>query len=102
MKRSLRWFTVAAVLVGPPALAHEQGGRAIGVVRSVTPERIVVKASDGHEVPCVVTSKTRFVRDASPVKLEDVEVGQRVVVHGKRSGDRIEAAEVKLGSKPKP
>jgi hypothetical protein len=98
----MKAWALLAALAATPALAHETGGRAVGIVQSVTPERIVVRASDGHEVPCVVTLATRFVRDAKPARIEDVEVGQRVVVHGNRSGALIEATEVKLGPKPAP
>lgn len=102
MSRAMKAFAVIAALVAGSALAHEKGGRAMGVVESVTPERIVVQAADGHPVVFAITGETRFVIGKTPARLEDVQVGRRVVVHGKRVGEALQASEVKLGAKPIP
>jgi hypothetical protein len=92
-------FALAAALATAPAAAHDpKGDRALGVVESVTPERIVVKANDGHALEFAVTPKTRFVRGTKPARADDVRVGERAVVHGKKAGERVEAVEVKLGA----
>jgi hypothetical protein len=95
-----RWKVVALVasVAAAPAAAHEKGDRAMGVVESITAERIVVKASDGHSVAFTVTPETRFFRGDKPARPEDVQVGQRAVVQGKRDGERVEAVRVKLGT----
>jgi hypothetical protein len=72
----------------------------MGVVASATPKRIVVTTSDGHEVPFGVTKETRFLRGDKPGRAEDVRVGERVVVHGQRTPDGLQAVEVKLGVQP--
>jgi intein/homing endonuclease len=88
-----------AAFAAVPVAAHEKGGdRAMGIVARFEPERIVVKTSDGHEVPFTVTPETRFVREGKRVRAEDVRVGQRVVVHGNRVGESLQAVEVKLGA----
>lgn len=102
MSRTMKAFALIATLVAESALAHEKGGRAMGVVESVTPERIVVKTADGHPVAFSLTGETRFVIGHTPARLEDVQVGRRVVVHGKRVGEALQASEVKLGANPKP
>jgi hypothetical protein len=83
-------------LAAVPAAAHEEGGRAMGVVDSVTPDRIVVKSTDGHLVAFAVTQDTRFFQGEKPARPEDVRVGQRAVVDGKKAGERLEAVRVKL------
>jgi Domain of unknown function (DUF5666) len=96
-----RTFAALALVVGfaaAPARAHEEGGRAMGVVESITPERIVVQASDGHRVEFTVTRDTRFFQGEKPARLEDIRVGQRAVVQGKKAGERLEAVRVKLGA----
>ena len=100
MKRTVT-FALIAALTGP-ALAHEQGGRAMGEVESISPVRIVVRTSDGHAVPFSVTKETRFLAGDKPGRAEDVHVGQRVVVHGKREGDGLRALQVKLAPQPAP
>lgn len=102
MKWMMGVLALAVGFAGVPARAHEQGGRAMGVVESVTAERIVVKASDGHSVAFTVTKDTRFFQGEKPARPEDVRVGQRAVVHGKRSGERLEAVRVKLSSPAAP
>jgi hypothetical protein len=100
MKRIVEALFVAAALVASPALAHEHGGRAMGVVQSITPDRIVVKTSDGHEVPYQVTKETRFMAGDKPGRAAAVRVGQRVVVHGERTADGLHAIEVKFAAEP--
>lgn len=99
MRRISKVFALVAALAAAPAAAHDaKADRALGTVDSVTPERIVVKASDGHALEFAVTPKTRFVRGKKPARAEDVRVGERAVVHGKKAGERVEAVEVKLGA----
>jgi hypothetical protein len=98
----LRVKVLAAIVafVAVPALAHEQSGRAMGVIESITPDKIVVRADDGHGVTFTITGETRFVRGDRPAKAGDARVGERAVVHGKKAGDALEAVQVKLGAQP--
>jgi hypothetical protein len=85
-----------AVLWGAPTSAHESGSNARGVVESVSAERLVVKASDGHVTTFALTPETRFERRDEPVASSDVRVGERAIVRGKNSGDTLQAVVVKL------
>ena len=61
MARTLKVLAVVAALSATAALAHEKGGdRAMGVVESVTADRIVITATDGHAVAFKVSPETRF------------------------------------------
>jgi hypothetical protein len=92
---------LALAMWAPSAVAHEKGGdRAMGVVESVTAERIVVKAPDGHLVTFAVTEETRFYQGEKAARREDVRAGQRAVVQGKKKGEQVEAVRVKLGPAP--
>jgi hypothetical protein len=93
-------FLVA--LAAGPVSAHEHGGRAMGVVENVTPSRIVVRTSDGHQVEFILTKETRFMRGETPARAEDVRVGERAAVHGKRVGDALAVELVRLGAIPLP
>ena len=98
----LKAMAVVGALVASSALAHESGGRATGTIEGVTADRIVVRTSDGHEVAYAVTPATRFLKGDKQVRLEDVRVGQRAVVHGKRAGDAMQAVQVKIGAEAAP
>lgn len=95
-------LALAVALAAAPALAHEKGDRAMGLVESVTPERLVVKTSDGHSVAIAVTPETRFLRGDKAARREDVRVGERTVVQVRRAGESLEAVRVKLAAKPPP
>jgi hypothetical protein len=100
MKRCIPFAVCAALgaaLASAPASAHEAGDRALGTVASVTAERLVVRANDGHEVAFRLTAETRITRGDKPAHAADVRVGDRAAVHGKRVGGEVEAVRVKLG-----
>ena len=99
MKRTMRFMAlVGALAVAAPAAGHEKGNRAMGVVESASAEKIVIQTADGHPVAFTVTKDTQFFRGDVPARPEDVKPGQRAVVHGKRTGERLEAVRVKLGA----
>ncbi len=98
MKRMMTVVTLLAALAATPAAGHEKGDRAMGVVESVSAERLVIETADGHRVAFTITEDTRFLRGDEPVRREDVKPGQRAVVRGQRSGEQLVAALVKLGS----
>jgi hypothetical protein len=99
MTRNMAVLALALGVAAVPAGAHEKGDRALGVVESVTAERIVVKASDGHSISFAITPDTRFSQGEKPATPEDVRVGQRTVVEGKRGTGGLEAVRVKLGAR---
>ena len=101
MTRRMTFLAVVAVLVATPAAGHEKGDRAMGVVESVTAERIVVETADGHPVAFTITKDTRFFRGDEPVRVENVKAGQRDVVQGKRLGTELQAVQVKVGASTK-
>ncbi len=101
MKLQLTVVCLVAAFVAGPAVAHEKGDRAMGVVESVTTDRIVIKAIDGHAVAFAVSAETRFFIADRPARAEDVRPGQRAVVHGKRRGDGLTAVRVKLSPPPR-
>jgi hypothetical protein len=83
-----------------PASAHESADRARGVVESLTAERIVIRASDGHPVAFRITPETRFSRGDAPARPGDARVGERAVVDGRRAGGEVEAVRVRLAPAP--
>jgi hypothetical protein len=83
-----------------PALAHESSDRARGTVERIDERELAVKTSDGHMVTFVITPGTHFARGEAPARREEVKVGERVVVEGKRQGHHVEAAHVKLAPAP--
>lgn len=98
MKRMGGFLVLIGTLVAAPAAAHERGGNALGLVQDVSPARLVIETPDGHQVAFAITKDTRFTRGGATVRLEDVKLGERAAVHGKRDGERLSALQVKLAA----
>lgn len=97
MSRALKALAILAALAAGPAAAHEKGGdRAMGIIASVSPDRLAIRTSDGHVVEFAVTPATRFTQGDARVGAERARAGGRAVVHGARSGTALRAVEVRL------
>jgi isopropylmalate/homocitrate/citramalate synthase len=88
-----------ALVIAAPAFAHEGGHHVKGVIKELSPEKIVLTEATGKDVAFVVTKATEFFREGKPVKREDAKLGERAVVHGVAGGGTT-AAEVMLGAAP--
>ena len=91
----------AAATIATAARAHQGGVDVRGVVRTVAPDRIEVATANGVRA-FALTRATEFVKAGAPARREDVRPGDRVVVHGRARGDRIEAVLVQVGSSGRP
>ncbi|HET8570091.1 MAG TPA: hypothetical protein VFM93_14020, partial [Candidatus Limnocylindria bacterium] len=76
-------LVAALAALAPARAAAHEGDRALGTVASVTAERIVVKARDGHEVAFKLTPQTKITRGKEAARPGDVRPGERAVVHGR-------------------
>jgi len=92
---------LALALCSAPVAAHEGGHDARGVVTSVGPQELTIKTSHGEE-KFVLTPETQFVRDGLPATAQDLKSSDRVVVHAKKKGGRLEAFKVQLRSPASP
>lgn len=93
---------LVSTIVALPALAHEGGHRAHGVVKEVTAARLVVTDEQGKDTVFALTPETAYFRDRKATGREKVMVGDRVVVKGKDAGGQLEATTVDLGTATKP
>jgi len=101
--RDVRTVAMALVLAASaPAVAHESSDHVAGVVARIDAAQLVVRASDGDEVTFALTTDTLFARGERPVRPADVQVGERVVVRGRRRAGVVEATFVELGPRPSP
>ena len=91
---------IALALATSPVFAHEGGTHLKGTVLSAAADQLTVKSADGHETTLTVTEKTRFMRGSAPASLAEVKKGERVVIHARKAGSGLEAAEVHLGAHP--
>jgi hypothetical protein len=96
MKKRALMMAACVGLAGFPLLAHG-GAHLKGTVLSITADQIKVKSADGHESEAKLTATTKFVSAKGPGNKDELEQGDRVVVHTRKQGDALEAVEVRYG-----
>jgi hypothetical protein len=109
MEADMRWIAVVAA-VAFPALAwahdgHDHGAdKMMGTVTAVHAEMNHVQMTDGKTDKAVdfyVDAKTKILKGATALTLQDLKPGTRIVVSGKTEGERMLATEVKVGDATK-
>jgi len=100
MKRTtlllLAFFLACASL----ALAHDTKKHILGTVVKISPDSIVVEAKNGKTFEVAIVPATVFQKDGKPAKLQDLTLGDRVVVHATPKGLALEADEVLFAPAP--
>ncbi len=91
---------IAAVLVFAVsvALAHGNEQHIMGKVTSISGNSITVETVKKETKTAEFTSETKFVKSGSPASVKDLKVGDRVVIHAEKKGERLEAREVHFGA----
>jgi hypothetical protein len=94
-----RRIAVAALFVAfaVMALAHGNEEHVMGTVTAVGDNIITVKTTAGKLTEVAITEKTAFSRAGQMVGVKEIKVGDRVVIHARKTGDRLEATTVQLG-----
>jgi hypothetical protein len=77
--------------------AHGDEQHVMGTVLKIDGTSISVKATDGSVKVVMAMTETKFVKNGAAAKLEDLKVGDRVVMHARPMGDMMHATEVKIG-----
>jgi hypothetical protein len=81
--------------------AHGNEKHVMGTVTAIAANSISVETT-AHEIQMVqITSQTKFIRSGNPSSASELKVGDRVVIHAKSEGDKLNATEVKSGTQPK-
>ena len=96
MKSTLGIITLV-LLSATLLFAHNGEKHIMGTVTKVSDSSITVKDTHGKVVDVAITSNTKFMKDSKAVTAKDIKQGDRVVVHAKQNGNKLEATMVKLG-----
>ncbi len=92
---------LAVVALTGSLFAHGNEKHVLGVVKSVGADSVTVETASHQTQTVQVTAETKFVKSGAPSSLSDLKVGDKVVIHAKPSGNKLEATEVKFGPTPK-
>ena len=83
------------------ALAHGNEKHVMGKVTSISDSSITVETTAKKSVTVEVSGKTKFEKSGASSTLEDLKVGDKVVIHADVLGDKLFAHEVHFGAKAK-
>lgn len=90
-------FLVAASAAGHGGLQH-----VMGTVKSISANSITVTTADtqSKDVMVVVLPTTKFQKSGVDATAHDLKIGDRVVIHAKPDGDKLDAVTVAFGKMP--
>src|SRR6266516_1126388 len=96
MRKPLALFAVV-VLFAVVAVAHRGEEHLMGTVTKVSDKSITIEDKDKKAIEVTVTTNTKCIKGDATVALKDLKVGDRVVIHAKKSGNKLVATMVKIG-----
>lgn len=84
-------------LMASVAYAHNGMEHVMGTVAAISDTSMTVKTTDGKSQSVVLMSHTKYARMDAAITLEDIKVGDHVVIHATKKGNQLTATEVKIG-----
>jgi len=96
--RSILATVLGLSLLSSLAIAHGGLEHVKGTVASISDTSIMVKTIDGKTVEVALDAKTTFAKSEQPIQKTDIKVGDRVVIHAAKSGAKLTAHTVEIGT----
>lgn len=108
-KNRLILVGLAVIVIGMAASVWAQEApqsslaRKIGAIKTINGNALTLTPDSGPDIPVTVQPNARLLRiapgakdlkDASPIQLQDLQVGDRIRVRGQAAGDGIQALEI--------
>ena len=87
------------VFIASFAFAHGNEEHVMGTVAKISSNSITVQTTNNETKEVAVTEKTSFENAGAPGKLDELKVGDRVVIHAGKEGNKLVAHTVKFGAK---
>src|SRR2546425_4863497 len=96
MKRMIA--LVLVVMLGTGSLfAHGKGQHVMGIVTAMTDNSITVKTTAKDLVTVYTMADTKYEKGGAAASINDLKVGDRVVIHATKMSDKLMATEVRFG-----
>jgi|SRR5580658_5183110 hypothetical protein len=98
------WIAAAALcltflsVISTMALAHGGLEHVMGVVQKISQTSVTVSTTGGKSTEVVLDQKTTYAKSGHAVQESDIKVGDRVVIHAAKSGDKLIARTVEAGT----
>ena len=92
-----------SLLVATGAMAHGADGvHLMGVVKGIETKSLSLETKDKKAVTVHLDEKTLYEKGGSPATAQELQPGERVVVHAKKESGGLRAELVKFGKSSKP
>jgi hypothetical protein len=96
MKR-LILLVAMVVLAAGAAFAHGKEQHIMGKVTAMTGTYITVQTKAKNPVTVYTMPETKYAKSGAAASMKDLKVGDRVVIHAEKMGDKLIANEVRFG-----
>src|SRR6266702_2104886 len=85
------------VLMVSSAYAHNGMEHVMGTVASITDNSITVTTTAGKSQTVTTTADTKYSKMDAAITLNDIKVGDQVVIHAAKKDNKLIAATVQVG-----
>ena len=92
MKKHLAVLSFCLVFFAAMAVAHGDMQHIMGTVTQVSSDSITVKTTKGAMITVAVAAGTKFMKGNAEVKIADLKVGNKVVIHATK--DEMDATKL--------
>jgi Domain of unknown function (DUF5666) len=91
-------LVVLVVFAAWSAYAHGKEEHVMGTATAVTASTITVQTRDKDPVIVYTTAETKYENSGAAASMQDLQVGDRVVIHAAKIEDKLVANEVHFGA----
>ena len=96
MKRMLLLVAMVVIAAGA-ASAHGKEQHVMGKVTAMTDSSITVQTKAKDSVTVYTMPETKYKKNGAAAEMKDLKVGDRVVIHAAKMGEKLMANEVHVG-----
>jgi hypothetical protein len=93
-------LVVIVVLATGAAFGHGKEQHIMGKVTAMTETSISVQTKAKNPLTVCTMAETRYEKSGAAASMKDLKVGDRVVIHAEKMGDKLMANEVHFGATP--
>ncbi len=93
MKRIIL-LVAMVVLAAGASFAHGKEQHVMGKVTAITDSSITVQTKAKEPVTVYTMAETKYEKSGTAASMKDLKVGDRVVIHAEKMGDKLMANEV--------
>jgi hypothetical protein len=98
--RRMILLVVIVVLATAAAFGHGKEQHIMGKVTAMTETSISVQTEGKKPVTVYTLPETKYEKSGAAASMKDLKVGDRVVIHAEKMGDKLMANEVHFGATP--